>query len=399
MISAVTSWSLRSAPAAAAAMCGPMSKDAPGARRGGHVRFIEGRSPRTGSNYVTQTCRSVYLRPRGKKLRRGKLARMVAGAPLALIGLLLFCASCTSVNPAPFEKFSTAVQQLQKGADESFATGAAWSETGYVAQVAADNTFQFNSLLLSRAGNTYTAQAQQPLYLEIRQARSALSSVNTLLVDYANLLVQLSSGDLVSESTFDQMAKDLNTNTTAVFADLSAVAKGPSAQEIGLFSTAAAEAARLYIEHKRQADLLKVINDNQGAIATLSQWCQDGLAHLATDLNTSYSNQTSVLGSKFGVLRPANAKNLSAREALIQQQLQLNENFSGTEDTISALQLSYTALPKAHADLAKAIEKPGTTLDGIESLYAEARRLQSLNQELMNNAKGSGAKSANAGGK
>lgn len=323
---------------------------------------------------------------------------MILRTPLALIGLLLFCASCTSVNTAPFEKFSTAAQQLQQGADAAFSTGAAWSETGYVAQAAADNTFQFNSLLLSGAGDTWTAQAQQPLFLEIRQARSALSSANTLLVDYASLLVQLSSGDLVSESTFDQMAKDLNTNTTAVFADLSAVAKGPSAQEIGLFSTAAAEGARLYIEHKRQGDLLKVINDNQAAIASLSQWCQAGLAHLAADLQTSYSNQTSVLGSKFGSLGPAKAENLSAREALIQQQVQLNDNFSGTEDTISALQLSYTALPKAHADLAKAIEKPGTTLDGIESLYTEARRLQSLDQELKNNATGSGAKSANVGG-
>src|ERR1700683_3544588 len=100
-----------------------------------------------------------------------------------------------------------------------------------------------STLLLARTGSTWTAQGQEPLFLEIRQACSALSSANILVVNYAGLMAFLSSADLISESIFDQMAKDLNTNTTAVFSDLSTVVKVPNAQEFGLFSTAAVESA------------------------------------------------------------------------------------------------------------------------------------------------------------
>src|SRR5260370_10159001 len=156
--------------------------------------------------------------------------------PNSIALLLCFCASCGTVNPAPFQKFSNAVQQLDQGSAVAFANGVTWSETGFVAQVARDNAFQFNSLLLARAGNIWTAQGQKPLFLEIREARAALSSANMLVVDYAGLLAQLASADLVSKATFDQMAKDLNANTTAAVADLSTVVKAPSGQAIGLFS-------------------------------------------------------------------------------------------------------------------------------------------------------------------
>jgi hypothetical protein len=81
--------------------------------------------------------------------------------------------------------------------------------------------------------------------------------------------------------------------------------------KIGLFSAAAAEAGGLYIEHKRQEDLVRVIQLNQLAIDSFSQWCQAGVEHLETDFYTSYSNQINALSTQLGGLGKANARDVA----------------------------------------------------------------------------------------
>jgi len=215
-----------------------------------------------------------------------------------------------------------------------------------------------------------------------------------LLVDYAGALQQLASPGLVSEATFDQLAKDLDTNSTKMISDLKATANAPSGNEIGLFSAAAAEAARLYIEHKRQEDLVKVIQLNQPPIDSFSQWCQAGVEHLETDFYTAYSNQMNALSTQLGGLGKANAKNVAERRALIQQMVQLDGYFLDSENTLSALDNSYKALPKAHKNLETAIQSPTTALGEIQVLYDEARRVQTLSKQLESNTPKSGRLSA-----
>lgn len=221
--------------------------------------------------------------------------------------------------------------------------------------------------------------------MEIREAATTLSSANKLLVDYAGALQQLASPGLVSEVAFDQVAKDLNTNSTKVISDLKAKANAPSANEIGLFSAAAAEAARLYIEHRRQGDLVKVIQLNQLAIDSFSQWGQAGVEHLEADFYTAYSNQMNALSTQLGGLGSANAKNVAARRVLIQQMVQLDGYFLDSERTLSALDASYKAVPGAHRNLETAIQSPTTALGDIQVLYDEARLVQALSKQLESN--------------
>jgi hypothetical protein len=135
-----------------------------------------------------------------------------------------------------------------------------------------------------------------------------------------------------------------------------------------LFSAAAAEAARLYIEHKRQEDLVKVIQLNQPAIDSFSQWCQAGVEHLEIDFYTAYSNQINALSTQLGGLGKANAKNVAARRTLIQQMVQLDGYFLDSESILSAIDNSYKAVPKAHKNLETAIQSPTTALGGIQRM-------------------------------
>jgi hypothetical protein len=313
---------------------------------------------------------------------RRHLVRMT---PIALVTLCAACSVPATINTKPFDQFSNAAQQLDLGADQAFANGVTFTEAGFVDQVAADPEFQISDLLVTRSNEGFATSGREPTFMEIRKAATTLSSANKLLVDYAGTLQQLAAPDLVSEATFDQLAKDLDANSTKVISDLKATASAPSANEIGLFSAAAAEAARLYIEHKRQEDLVKVIELNQPAIDSLSQWCQAGVEHLETDFYTAYSNQMNALSTQFGGLGGAKVKNVPARRVLIQQMVQLDGYFLDSERTLSALDASYKAVPKAHKNLETAIQSPTTALTDIQVLYDEARRVETLSKQLESN--------------
>jgi hypothetical protein len=102
-----------------------------------------------------------------------------------------------------------AAQQLDLGADQTFANGVTFTEAGFVDQVVTDPKFQISDLLLTGSNEGFAAIGQEPTFMEIRKAETTLSSANKLLVDYAGALQQLASPGLVSEATFDQLAKDL----------------------------------------------------------------------------------------------------------------------------------------------------------------------------------------------
>ena len=330
----------------------------------------------------------VALRERSFRVTaRRQLLRMM---PLALVMLCSACSVPATINTKPFDQFSNAAQQLDLGADQAFANGVTFTEAGFVEQVAADPKFQTSDLLVTRSNEGFATIGHEPTFMEVRKGAATLSGANKLLVDYAGALQQLASPGLVSEATFDQLAKDLDTNSTKMISDLKATVNAPSANEIGLFSAAAAEAARLYIEHKRQEDLVKVIQLNQPAIDSFSQWCQAGVEHLETDFYTAYSNQMNALSTQLGSLGKANAKNVAQRRQLIQQIVQLDGYFLDSENTLSALDDSYKALPKAHKDLETTIQSPTTALGDIQVLYDEARRVQTLSKQLESNTPKSG---------
>lgn len=315
---------------------------------------------------------------------------VVSRIPLRMwpIALMVVCVACVpaTINTKPFDQFSSAAQQLDLGADQAFANGATFSEAGFVDQVAADPNYRMSDLLVQQSGSGFTTAGLDPTFMQIRKASAALSSANKLFLDYAGALQQLASPGLVSQSTFDQMAKDLDTNTTKIIGDLKATgAVAPTANEVGLFSAAAAEAARLYIEKKRQEDLVKVIQNNQPNIESFSKWCQAGVQHLATDFFTAYSNQINALSTELGRLGKASSKNVAQRRALIQQMVELDAYFLDSERTLSALYNAYAAIPKAHENLATAIQSPTTAVGEIQVLYDEARQIQTLSKQLESN--------------
>jgi hypothetical protein len=302
--------------------------------------------------------------------------------------MLVFCllsATCSTVDTQPFQKFAAAAQRVNSGSAAAFAAGAQWGQAAYEANLAANPSTDITTLILQRSRGGWSMSNSTPAFMTVRQAQIALAATNSLLVDYANALVQLASGDLVSTDTFDDMAKQLNASTSSVVSDLANASKAQSVAVAGLFSTAAAESARLYIEHERQDDLRGAIEKNQDSIQELSDLCVEALRHLSLDLGASYDAQVSALSTDW-VKLPRDS--IEARQALIHRLLSLDNQFLSAQDAIKTLQSAYKDLPKAHADLVNAVEQPDADRSTLRDFYAQAQQLMILDQGAMQSAEG-----------
>ena len=211
----------------------------------------------------------------------------------------------------------------------------------------------------------------QQLHLEV--AHFLTTIFGSIYHDRGYLLVKLSGGELVSTDTFDQLAKDINKNASDAATALKITV--PSGN-MALISTAASEAARLYIEHKRQGYLIDAIKNNQDLVQQYSDACIALIHIMRGNLKAYYADKLEPIKVAW------NASSGKGRQQQTESMLSLNEQFATALGVLQELEKTYTALPKAHAELTKSINNPSLDLEGVQQLYSSGMRLQRLYSEL-----------------
>lgn len=294
--------------------------------------------------------------------------------PVAACGLLIGCAS---VNPEPFAKYRSAVQEAQSGIDAAMCVNYNWTRSGYIEGFSSDTNSTFTQLMIQPGQGYDWLLSNPPIYLTVKQARSGLAELNQAFAKYADLLAKLASPDLVSTASFDQLAKDLNQNANDA---AKALGLDVRPEGIALFSTAASEAARLYIENRRQHHLKTAIQKNQGNVADYSALCVSLLLTIRGNVKAYYVDRTEPIKNAW------NATTGEKRQKNTEAMLNLSEQYADVMRVLQELEATYDALPEAHADLAKGIATPKLDVAGIQKLYTSAKRLQQLYNELKKTA-------------
>lgn len=306
----------------------------------------------------------------------GILQQIIAGVllrcipPVAVYGLLIGCAS---VNPEPFAKYRSAAQEAQSGIDAAMSVNYAWTRSGYIDDFSSDTNSKFTQLIIQPGQGYDWVLPNPPIYLTVNQTRSGLAELNHAFAKYTDLLAILASPDLVSTASFDQSTKDLNQNAIDA---AKALGLDVRPERIALFSTAASEAARLYIENRRQHHLKAAIQENQGNVANYSALCVSLLHTIRGNVKAYYANRTEPIQNAW------NATAGEKRQKNTEVMLNLNEQYADVMRVLQELEATYAALPEAHADLAKGIATPKLNVAGIQKLHTSAKRLQQLYIEL-----------------
>ncbi len=281
--------------------------------------------------------------------------------------LVLSVTGCASVDPKPFVKFNSVVKEAATGIDSAMSVNYDWTRSAFVESFSNDPSSTFSQLVI-QVGDKYSWRVDKPpIYLDIKRTRSTLCDLNNAFTEYADLLVKLSGGELIKTDRFDQLAEDLNKNASDAARALNVSA---TSAELSLFSTAASEAARRYIENKRQGDLIDALRKNQENVQKYSNLCIE-LIHITR------GNMKAYYVEKYEPIRKAwNAAPGEKRQKQTEAMLALNEQFTNALGVLQEVEVTYRAIPKAHADLSKAMKDSKSDLGGIQQLYSSGLRLQ-----------------------
>lgn len=298
---------------------------------------------------------------------------------------MLILAGCTSPDPHVFQQYSSAVKTADGGLEQLFDQDIAWSKDEYIDNVLNGSTRLQDTAILDEQQRfavhfpVSEHTTNQPTYYKLQEVRTTLLALNEATEKYVTVLNTLAGTDLINPTTFDAMAKDTDASMNAIVKDLNAQVPGAA---IHIFSVSSAEVARLIIENRRRNALIHVLSTSQPAIDDYCGKCAQLLVILDQSLLTDYRIKALFLDDEFAKIPKEKRTSDPQARAIVEQLLQLDEDYLNLAGSLKATHALYGTLPKAHSDLLKSVQKKPTGLEEIKSLAEEANRIKTLYNQL-----------------
>ncbi len=290
------------------------------------------------------------------------------------VALLLLTAGCSNLNPTPFVQYNSAIQEAQSGIDAALSVTHDWAREGFAEGFAVDPESEFHQLVLETgAGYQWTWEAS-PLYVQLFNLRPALFALNSVMADYAELLLDLATHDLSDSSRFAELSGDINQH--AYEAGVALGLEGDRAS-LALFSTLAGGLIQQYVQSKRGIHLRNAIRENQPRITAYADRCIYLIQRLMVTTKRYYADRHEPIR-----LQWTGTTKLTSRVKPTEQMLDLNEAYIATMRTLEELERTFAALPLAHRELAENLDAPQPILEEMRALHDSAVRLRRLYHEL-----------------
>jgi Tfp pilus assembly protein PilE len=319
----------------------------------------------------------TYRRNLGRAEKRLRFCRN--GSLIISLG---FLTSCASVDPKPFSDYATSVKAAQTQMVQAVGVSQDEAKNALVDEYGSNPSTKFSDLRIQGDGDYkwHFASTTPPLYLSIQAASLKLSDLNDVFLRYVNLLATLAGADSSSTDAFDGLASQLNSNATKLTVDLSA---GGTATGVPIFSAAASEAFRQYIDKKRKSDLSDALKKNQATVEDYSKRCITLIGILSQIVQTNYNESYRVLTDQWVIAKSASGNSgTNQRKSVAQQVLAQNEHYIAEMAILQAIRDTLAALPKAHADLAQQLTGTHGLLAGMHSLEDTGGHLADLYHQL-----------------
>lgn len=297
---------------------------------------------------------------------RNRVSRPGLWLVLVIFTGVIATGCAAKIKTEPFKAYADANRKLQQASDDSLKMAYEWSMSSFARRVQDSKDSILGLMLLPDANDPFgwTAPSNKAaLPLKVAAFRVGVNSLNRSLVQYADLLMQLASNELISSKQFDQMAGDLNGNVKQAF---SSFGKPPGGSSVALFSAAAMAAAQQYIESKRRGHLVDALRSNQKEIESAAGLGKEAARIMAAVMRQEYNDESAEL----------------ARKPSVESLLKLDERYIGQMQVLRSLYDTYDQLPVAHQQLSASLESDSAQLGQIQALYDSAKRIQSLYANL-----------------
>lgn len=204
-------------------------------------------------------------------------------------------------------------------------------------------------------------KGEMPSSLKLKHQKAKVLECMSLFEEYCDLLGKLANPELVNTTKFDESTRKINTSANKILnLDLN-VAKG---REIALISTAASQAARIYLQNRQASQLKMFIETNQGSVDEFVRLMQGALVLLRLNLDAYYLPS---IHSASGAAQSTDVNGEAKRAAGIASIFTLNDTYAGLIENIKTLSLKLNKLSEDHAKLAKAVVSPS-----LSTAYADS---------------------------
>jgi hypothetical protein len=296
----------------------------------------------------------------------------------AVLLVMLAVAGCASVDPAPFEAFEAASGRVAEGSEAAFRLDEKWSREGFVERFVSGGG-SYRDLLLVLDDPAAAPDSLSGL-VAFRDAARAMDALNRGFHDYAILLARLAGSDVLTQREAERLEADLNARVSGLatrFAELGVEVPLELRSGSALFTVAAVEGLRLFLDSRRRSALRAALADNQ---ALVEGWCgvaREALVRVGDDLRFEYRERTRGLAEGY-----AAAKTDTARRRLVGEILSRNEALLDALATLRALAASYASMPAAHANLEESLTRRGVSGADLERFTDRARELRILHERL-----------------
>jgi hypothetical protein len=292
--------------------------------------------------------------------------------------VLLTVAGCSSIPQAPFETFNESLISLNQGTERAIAGLLPLSEERFKRELKSQLAKKQKTHLLAlriRAGAGPFDIKLSPIFFKTQQFGFGVNQVTSVMVDYSGLLLELSSPELISKEKFDSLSKDLNAKAINALKTIDTSPSQKAGENIALFSTAAGEAAKAFLEAKRKKNLLIVLSNNQKAIDEYANRMKKAVEIIAEAYHNEYQANFKIISKK--ITDP------NTRDSAIEEVITLNRDHVENVKTLKELHDAFGQIPLAHNSLIKVVQNSNESLDGIIAVLESGKRFKESYEQAL----------------
>jgi hypothetical protein len=296
------------------------------------------------------------------------------------------CATVPSVDETgktPFQSFSESVLELHQGTDQALANIVAMSTERFMREAlktTAEGEVDKLEELRIEIPHDPLSWSSVPLFMRMEQFQEGARKSTGALVNYAQFLEDIASPELLPKEKFDKLAGELNSNAFDAIFTISNK-KPPDEEKVALFSTAAIEIARIYLESQRRSELIKALKANQSTIESFGAQMRSGVKIAALTLWKEYEAKAQLYID--AMTTSSGIASESERRIAIQNLILLDRQHIQQVSRLYSIHQAFGQIPNAHNELAAVLENSQLSLSAIITLFAAGKRLGSTYEQAL----------------
>ncbi|EHE7894254.1 MULTISPECIES: hypothetical protein [Vibrio harveyi group] len=306
--------------------------------------------------------------------RHGSFARLLAFNIIILFGFMTLIGCSSTTNTKPFLAFQNSAESLRDGSDAAIDLLIPMTSARFEADKSSTMAefMDAHEIIVDKTKGTYVIE-KAPLYLEQESFKLGLYEMNNTMVGYANVLLTLSGKDAMSEDEFTKKVNELNANGFAAYLALKGEPKdenahSQAAENSGIFSTAAILAFDIYLEGKKDSELIAALEENQSQIELFSGSFISAIGVIEVSLENEYNQRVGTFSDLF----------VENRSAATKQYMTLNRTYYAQLNSLKALRHSAESFPKAHSQLVTAVKSPGEPMTAVLTMMNYGKQLKTI---------------------